>query len=670
MAKQKKDKKRSKQLPKQQSLQGFPSWLKEPSKAFSLFLILGFLLYANTIPHNYAQDDAIVITDNMFTQEGVAGFSGILSKDTFFGFFKEEGKAALVAGGRYRPLSLLTFAFEVQLFGLNPKISHLVNAIFYGLSCGLLYLLLLLMLKGNRGEAFSIFVAFAATLLFTAHPIHTEAVANIKGRDEILTLLGSLAALYYSLLAFHNRNPRLNIVAGALFFLALLSKENAITFLAVVPLTYYFFTKAKAKDIVQQMIPFASAAVAFLSIRSSVLGFTFSEPTIELMNNPFVKIQGGKYVFYTFGEKLATVVYTMGKYLQLLVFPHPLTHDYYPRQIPILSWADWRVLLSLVIYVGMGGYAILRLQKKDIISFAILFYLATFSIVSNLFFPVGTNMSERFAYIPSIGFCMVIAVLLYRLLKKGEKVKSYRQIQTALLVAVGISVLFSVKTVLRNFAWKDNYTLFSTDIHNSPNSAKLRNAMGGELVTQSQEKENQAKQPEMLQEAIGHLQEAIKIHPNYKNAHLLKGNAHNYLKEYEAAIQSYQKALSIDPGYFDAETNLAITYMQAGRYYGQEQNDLEKSIEYLTSSYNLRPNEFETLRLLGVAYGIANQAPLAVEYFTKALQVKPDDANVMYNLGNAYYTMGQQGLGEEWHQKAFKLDPNLLDKRRNVVKPR
>ena len=42
----------------------------------------------------------------------------------------------------------------------------------------------------------------------------------------------------------------------------------------------------------------------------------------------------------------------------------------------------------------------------------------------------------------------------------------------------------------------------------------------------------------------------------------------------------------------------------------------------------------------------------------------------MYNLGNAYYTMGQQGLGEEWHQKAFKLDPNLLDKRRNVVKPR
>ena len=77
--------------------------------------IASFLLYANTFAHEYAQDDAIVITDNMYTQDGIKGIPGLLNKDTFFGFFKVEGKAALVAGGRYRPFSLITFAIEQEI---------------------------------------------------------------------------------------------------------------------------------------------------------------------------------------------------------------------------------------------------------------------------------------------------------------------------------------------------------------------------------------------------------------------------------------------------------------------------------------------------------------------------------------------------------------------------
>lgn len=669
MAKSDKSKKKVKVTPKEKALFGFPSWMTNSKTAFWGFLVFGFLLYANAIPNDYALDDAIVINDNMFTQEGLSGVPGILSKDTFFGFFKEEGKAALVAGGRYRPLSLITFAIEVQLFGLNPQVSHFFNALLYGFSCGVLYLLLLMLFRGNRGEAFAVFVAFVTTLLFTAHPIHTEAVANIKGRDEILTLLGSIGAMYYSLLAFQQKKLSLSIWAGVIFFLALMAKENAITFLAVVPLAYYFFTKASTGDIIKQVAPFAIATVVFLVIRFSVLGFAFSEPTLELMNNPYIKVENGRYVKYSSAEKLATVTYTMGKYLQLLVVPHPLTHDYYPRHIPVVNWGDWRVLLSLLLYIAMAAFAIIRLRKKDILSFAILFYLATFSIVSNLFFPVGTNMSERFAYIPSIGFCMVVAVLLYRYLKKGEKVKAFHQLRTPLMVAAGITLLFSIKTLTRNPVWKDNFTLFSTDINTAPNSAKMRNAMGGELVTQSQKPENKLKQQEMLTEAVGHLREAVKIHPNYKNAYLLMGNANNYLKQYDAAITAYNQALAVDPAYAEAETNLAITYMQAGRYYGQERNNLPKSIEFLEKSIELRPNEYETLRLLGVAYGISGRPSEAIEYFTRALNVRPNDPDAMYNLGNAYYNIGQNALGEEWHQKAFNIDPNLLEKRRSAVKP-
>lgn len=671
MAKSRKGKKQAKSSSrKENNLFGFPSYIANPKIAFWSLLVFGFLLYANTIPNDYAQDDAIVITDNMFTEEGLSGVPGILSKDTFFGFFKQEGKAALVAGGRYRPLSLITFALEVQIFGQNPQVSHFVNAGLFGLSCGVLYLLLLLLFKGNRGEALAAFVAFGASLLFAAHPIHTEAVANIKGRDEILTLLGSIGALYYSVLAFQQKKMSLNIWAGVIFFLALMAKENAITFLAIVPLSYYFFTAAKTGTIIRQTAPFVAAAVIFLAIRFSVLGFAFSEPSLELMNNPFVKVENSRYIPYTTGEKLATVTYTMGKYLQLLIFPHPLTHDYYPRHIPVLSWGDWQVILSLLIYLALGVYAVMRFRKKDIISYAILFYLAAFSIVSNLFFPVGTNMSERFAYIPSIGFCIALSLLAYRYLKKGDKVKAFHQVRTPLMVIGAIALLFSIKTISRNTAWKDNFTLFSTDINTSPNSAKLRNAMGGELVTQSQKDENKAKQQQMLTEALGHLQEAVKIHPNYKNAYLLMGNAYNYLKQYENAVTAYEQALKIDPQYREAETNMAITYMQAGRYYGQERNNLAKSIEYLRKSYELRPQEYETLRLLGVAYGISGQPATAIEFFTYALNVRPDDPDAMYNLGNAYYNTGQNELGEQWHQKAFKIDPNLLEKRRrSAVKP-
>ena len=102
-----------------------------------LLFLFGFLIYANTLTHDYALDDAIVITDNQYTQDGLAGLKGIFSYDTFYGFFKEEGKSKLVAGGRYRPLSLATFAVEISIFGASPFVSHIVNALLFAL-CGYL----------------------------------------------------------------------------------------------------------------------------------------------------------------------------------------------------------------------------------------------------------------------------------------------------------------------------------------------------------------------------------------------------------------------------------------------------------------------------------------------------------------------------------------------------
>lgn len=657
MAKNKKQRTKAKatrNIP-QPSTTAFPSWLTNTSFHKWFLFAFAFLLYANTLTHDYTQDDAIVIYDNMFTEKGFEGIPGILKYDTFYGFFKTEGKANLVAGGRYRPLTLVMFAAEVSLFGKSPFVGHLGNVLLYGLLGIVLYLVVLRLFEYKESVPYPALIAFISALIFIAHPVHTEVVANIKGRDEIVTLLGSLAALLFSLKAFRQQQFIWNILAGFIFFLALMAKENAITFLAIVPLSYFIFTDAKIGKIITQTIPFIVGAAVFLAIRHAVLGGTFGgAPTMELMNNPFLKIEGNKWVAFSFSEQMATITYTLGKYLQLLVFPHPLTHDYYPRHVDIMTWGNWKVILSVLLHIGLGIYALIGLFKKSSASYAILFYLITLTIVSNVVFPIGTNMAERFIFMPSVGFSLAVGLLLTKLYQ-SKKVS-----QTILLAVIGIlSLLFSLKTITRNFVWKDNFTLFTTDIHVSKNSAKLRNSVGGDLTAKALEETDDSIRKGMLIEAVGHLKEATKIHPTYKNAYLLKGNAHFHLDEFQEAVQNYNMALRLDPSYDEAFKNLAYTNRELGQYYGEKVGDLQKAIQYLNQALQAIPEDFETNRLLGVAYGISRQEAKAIEFFTKCTQIQPNNADAWLNLGNAYANSGDMEKGIEYQRKAQSIDPNV-----------
>ena len=155
------------------------------------------------------------------------------------------------------------------------------------------------MLRPSKGDNFSFFVSFIAAILFITHPIHTEVVANIKGQDEIIALLGSLTALYFSLKGYYERNKVFTSIGVVAFFLALLAKENPITFLAVLPLTYFVFTKAKTNEIVKQSVPFLLVGIVFIIIRQNILGGGFGSENMELMNNPFIKIENGEYIAYS-----------------------------------------------------------------------------------------------------------------------------------------------------------------------------------------------------------------------------------------------------------------------------------------------------------------------------------------------------------------------------------
>ncbi len=613
-----------------------------------------FLLYANTLTHGFVQDDAIVITDNMFTAKGVEGIPGILSKDTFFGFFKVEGKDALVSGGRYRPLTLVLFALLHEVAGDSPFLYHLLTVLLFAATCVLLYRTLLLLLDGWKAAAGRApMVAWIAALLFAAHPIHTEVAANIKGCDEIVVLLGSLGALWLTVRAYDTGKMLYGILAALVFFLACLSKENAAAFVVVIPLALVVFRGASVGKSVQTSLPVWLAFLAFFILRGSILGWKFGGAPMELMNNPFLKIEGNQWVPYTFAEKLATNLYTLGKYLVLLVFPHPLTHDYYPKVIAMKTFGNPMVLLSLAAYAGMFWYAVRGLGRRDPVSFGIWFFLLTISIVSNIVFPVGTSMGERFVFMPSAGFCLVAGVLLARL----------SNWKTAVGVAVAVAVLFSVKTLLRNPVWASNEKLFFTDVKTSVNSAKINNACGGVLFEKAQQETDEAEQKRMFEEAFGYANQAINIYPNYKDALLTRAGCQYFLKNFDGAVADYRMAARLAEDDPKPKTYLALALREGGKYFGEQKGDLAKALQFLNESWQLNPQDAETARLLGVANGVQNNHAEALSWFKKAVELDPDNASYLFDLGTAYYLNGDPVQGEALRRRAVELNPKVLEEK-------
>jgi tetratricopeptide (TPR) repeat protein len=549
------------------------------------------------------------------------------------------------------------FALEWQLVGRSPWLGHLVNILLYGFTGVLLFMILMWIGKNSGLNGRELFFALAGTILFVAHPLHTEAVANIKGRDELMSFLLSMLALWILLKSQPVVRPRAMLLSAICLFGALLAKENAITFLFIVPLTLVFFAKQSWLQAVKQTLPLVGATVAFLLIRGAVIGWSFGDAPRELMNNPFLKIVGNQYVDFSTGERFATILFTLGKYVQLLFFPHPLTHDYYPRHIEVMHMGDWQSLMSLLVYMGLIVLAIIGLRKKQVWGYGIIFYLATLSIVSNIVFPIGTNMSERFMYMPSLGWSIAIAALLVLLYERRQ--------QVGWVVLGFITVLFAIKTVTRNPVWKDNFTLFTTDINTSKNSAKLRVATGGELTTIYGTKPQSPERDARLREAVEHLRAAQRIHPNYKLAYLLEGNANYFLKDWDASISAYQRVLTIDPIDKDASKNIAIAYRDAGRYFGEQQKDLSKAIRYLNEASKLLPDDYETIHALGVSYGLGGDAMRALQYFQKGVEIQPENATAHFNLGLAYQRVGDTANAQKHHDRALELDPQILERRKS-----
>ena len=599
-----------------------------------LLFIFSTLLYANTIGHGYALDDVAVIQQNKFVQQGLAGIPQILTTFYWQGFWD-------LNAGLYRPLSLVMFALEQTLFPNSPFINHFVNVLLFACSTVLLFKTILKLFGKNYGT-----MAAVASLLFAAHPIHTEVVANIKSRDELLALFTLLATCIY-LLKYLEHNNKLHLAFAVFAYaLALFSKESSVAFLGLFVLVF-FYKKTAVKQSLFALAPFLIVAGIFFAIHQYVIangpprvGYTYRDNSILAS--------------VSFAERFATALYMQGKYLLLLLFPHPLSYDYSFQQIPLFNLTSWQVLLSAVGIIGLITAGIKGLLSRTVIGFGIAWYAITMFITSNLIIPIGATMAERFVFIPSLGLCLAAAYLLVKYLAKAsEKLSAPTAMlkQAALLsgVLVLVLALYSFKTISRNADWKDSQTLFVADINNAPNSYNVQYNYGTVYIEAAKQEQDAKRKQELLTTATSAFERAIKIDSGVAAAHINLASAYYQLGNYTQAYKAETKALTID-------TLSVDLYNNAGNY-AYRLKLYNEGLGYLQQAVARGLANEETYKFIGGTYFAQQNIPAALEAYDKAIAINPRHIENLTNAANIYAMTGNYAKAASLTKQALAIEP-------------
>ena len=604
-----------------------------------LLSVIAFLIYANTLNHDYALDDASAISANYVTKQGIAGIPTIFKEHYRFGYWSSPGTL-------YRPIPLAMFAIEWQLFPDSPGFYHFMNVLLYAFTAFLLFWTLCKLFP-----KYSPVLPFLTTLLFVTHPVHVEVVANIKSRDEILSFFFCISAVYFlwKYLKF-KENKWLGISLFS-YLLAMFSKENAITFLAVFPLLMYFFSKTSISKNLTISSLFAIPATIYLFARILVLGALTGEKELSPLLDNF--LSGAPDI----SSRLASAFLMVGKYLWTLVFPHPLGSDFGYNQIPITGWSDWRVILVLLVVFGGLIYALKELKNKSIPAFAIIYFVVTFSIFSNIIKLIGSSYGDRFLYFPSLGFAMFLAFFILQIGKANFQLKSnslatfFKHYKLPILITGVIALAYSFKTIDRNKVWYDSFTLYENDIKIAPNSAKLNYHYGLELNKKGLAENDSAKKGELMNSAFRHFAKAAEIYPDYHDAYGQMGLMHYRNNDKDKALENYEKSIALKPYNATVYSNMGIIYVERG--------NLQKGRELYEKAVQLDPRFADARRNLGSVYAQLKQFDKAIEQFSEALKYEPENATLYLYLGFAHRDKGEKAKAQTYLNRAYELDPAL-----------
>ncbi len=579
-----------------------------------LLLVIPLLLFAQTISFQYVLDDELFIANHPLVQQGVSAIPEIFTQKSL-GYMDTENTQQ-----PYRPVTLSLFALEQSISSNSPGMAHGINVLLLMAIGWLLFRLLIRWFPTVHVQ-----LLFFVTLLFLVHPIHTEVVANVKSRDELLVMFFGLSSLLLFWKQLFTPNTKNLVASVALFLLACLSKESGLTWVAIFPLSVYYLKPLSVKETVHKTWIFALPAALYLAVWMWVNKGAVQVTDSDIINNVLFQTA-------SFSESLATRISIFSHYIELLFFPVQLSWDYSFNQIPIVDFSALRVIISLIIVFGVVYLAIKKLKFNGVTAFWTLFFVVTFSLSANVLVEIGSTMAERFLFVPSLAFSFLLMWACTKILQV-DRTSLLGKNKNILVGTMGvITLLFGLKTFSQTQVWRDNLTLARAGVVSAPNSARTHFSLGVHAKRAAFQESNTRKQGGLFEESEKNFLRSLEIYPEFIMSRYNLGVMYFETGRYPQAKQQYLKLLGFDANHVNSLNNLGTILFNEKQY--------EEALVYLTHALELAPNHGDALINVGAIYHNTGKVKSAISYYRKAMEQKPNSLVVLNNLSIAYTQIG------------------------------
>ncbi|XP_071313305.1 protein O-mannosyl-transferase TMTC3 isoform X2 [Trachinotus anak] len=620
-----------------------------------ILLLTGLVVgcYWNSLSCGFVFDDVSAILDNKDLRPSTP-FRNLFLND-FWGTPMAEERSHK----SYRPLTVFTFRLNYLFSELSAASYHLFNVVLHAIVCVLFLRVCRLFLDKTS--------SLVAALLFAVHPIHTEAVTGVVGRAELLSsifLLAAFLAYTKSTSADHSIVWAPIALTVILVAAATLCKEQGITVVGICCVHEVFvaqgFTLPMLLDTLRQVLqgkdgfPYAvlqTLLKLIVLIISTLLLVIIRVQVIQSQLPVFTRFDNPAAVSPTPTRQL-TFNYLLPVNAWLLLNPSELCCDWTMGTIPLVeSLLDLRNLATLVFYsfLGLLAYHSLRYRHSSAktVIMALSLIVLPFIPASNLFFPVGFVVAERVLYVPSMGFCVLVA--------HGFKILSHKgQLKKISWLMIGVLLTtHAVKTFNRNWDWESEYTLFTSALKVNKNNAKLWNNVGHALENQN----NYAK-------ALQYFLQATRVQPDDIGAHMNVGRTYKNLNKSKEAEDAYLVAKSLMPQIIPGKKyatrvapNHLNVYINLANLIRANESRLEEADQLYRQAISMRPDFKQAYISRGELLLKMNKLTEARDAYLRALELDRTNPDLWYNLAIVNIEMKDPSEALKNFNHALELNP-------------
>jgi tetratricopeptide (TPR) repeat protein len=588
-------------------------------------------------------DDPTYVTDNAFVKAGL----------TFKGFVWAFTNTSAY---NWHPLTWLSHMLDCQLFGLNAGAHHLVNVIFHVANTLLLFSVLRRMTRAPWRSAF-------VAAVFALHPLHVESVAWVAERKDVLSALFWVLTIWAYVRYVENLKPQnsklkaspqtrsplpplsafrsppsLFYFLALLFFsLGLMAKPMVVTLPFVLLLLDYWplgrtpwvkplvgdEARTPLGELLQEKLPFLAltALSCVVTFRAQSVG-----GAVESLERLPV------------GDRLSNAVVSYVRYLGKLLWPSRLTAFY-----PYEKWPFEIVMGTGVILLGVSVWVILRARREPQLFVGWFWFVGTLMPVIGLLQVGAQSMADRYTYLPSIGFLIMLAWSV----PSGT---IGQRLPKPVVASVGVALagLCAIPCWFQVGYWKGSETLFRHALEVTRGNWMAHNNLALALW--------QARKP---QEAVEHFEAALRLRPDSAEAHNNLGNALRQIGKLQEAIGCFDKALQIKPDYAEAHYNVGLALFALGQK--------QEAVRHLEKAVRLKPDFAEAYRNLGTVLLLTGNAKDAIQSYRQALRLRPDDAETHSGMGTALNQLGRTQDAIRHYEEALRIRPDYAEAQNNLA---